>query len=40
MGERARRHVLANFTTEAMQRRTLAVYDRLLGTALEMVSMQ
>lgn len=34
MGERARRHVLANFTTEAMQRRTLAVYDRLLGTAL------
>jgi glycosyltransferase involved in cell wall biosynthesis len=35
MGERARRHVLANFTTEAMQRRTLAVYDRLLGTALE-----
>jgi len=35
MGERARRHVLAHFTTEAMQRRTLAVYDRLLGTALE-----
>jgi len=35
MGERARRHVLANFTTRAMQRRTLAVYDRLLGTALE-----
>ena len=34
MGERARRHVLANFTAEAMQRRTLAVYDRLLGTAL------
>jgi glycosyltransferase involved in cell wall biosynthesis len=34
MGERARRHVLANFTIEAMQRRTLAVYDRLLGTAL------
>jgi len=34
MGERARRHVLANFTTEAMQRRTLAVCDRLLGTAL------
>ena len=33
MGERARRHVLAHFTTEAMQRRTLAVYDRLLGTA-------
>ena len=39
IGERARRHVLANFTTEAMQRRTLAVYDRLLGTALEVVSM-
>jgi glycosyltransferase involved in cell wall biosynthesis len=35
IGARARRHVLANFTTEAMQRRTLAVYDRLLGTALE-----
>lgn len=35
MGERARRHVLANFTTEAMQRSTLAVYDRLLGTALQ-----
>lgn len=34
MGERARRHVLGNFTTEAMQRRTLAVYDRLLGTSL------
>ena len=28
-------HVLANFTVEAMQRRTLAVYDRLLGTVLE-----
>jgi hypothetical protein len=27
--------VLAHFTTEAMQRRTLAVYDRLLGTALQ-----
>jgi glycosyltransferase involved in cell wall biosynthesis len=35
IGERARRHVLAHFTTEAMQRRTLTVYDRLLGTALE-----
>jgi len=32
---RARRHVLANFTVEAMQQRTLAVYDRLLGTVLE-----
>ena len=28
-------HVLAQFTVEAMQRRTLAVYDRLLGTVLE-----
>ncbi len=35
MGERARAHVLARFTVAAMQRRTLAVYDRLLGTALE-----
>jgi glycosyltransferase involved in cell wall biosynthesis len=35
MGERARRHVLGNFTTEAMQGRTLAVYDRLLGTSLQ-----
>jgi glycosyltransferase involved in cell wall biosynthesis len=35
IGERARRHVLAHFTTQVMQRRTLAVYDRLLGTALE-----
>ena len=32
---RARAHVLAQFTVEAMQRRTLAVYDRLLGTTLE-----
>ncbi len=35
MGERARAHALARFTVAAMQRRTLAVYDRLLGTALE-----
>jgi glycosyltransferase involved in cell wall biosynthesis len=35
MGNRARRHVLSRFTKGAMQRRTLAVYDRLLGTALE-----
>ncbi len=35
IGERARRHVLAQFTTRAMQRQTLAVYDRLLGTVLE-----
>lgn len=35
MGSRARQHALANFTTRVMQQRTLAVYDRLLGTALE-----
>jgi glycosyltransferase involved in cell wall biosynthesis len=35
MAQRARRHVLAHFTVAAMQRRTLAVYDRLLGTVLE-----
>lgn len=35
MGRHARRHVLANFTTAHMQRRTLAAYDRLLGTQLE-----
>lgn len=35
MGERARRHVLANFSTRCLQERTLAVYDRLLGTGLE-----
>jgi glycosyltransferase involved in cell wall biosynthesis len=35
MGGRARAHVLAHFTVQAMQRRTLAVYDRLLGTALQ-----
>jgi len=35
MGKQARAHVLANFTVAAMQRRTMAVYDRLLGTILE-----
>ena len=35
IGNRARAHVLAQFTVQAMQRRTLAVYDRLLGTILE-----
>jgi glycosyltransferase involved in cell wall biosynthesis len=35
MAARARAHVLANFTVAAMQRRTMAVYDRLLGTVLE-----
>jgi glycosyltransferase involved in cell wall biosynthesis len=34
IGERARRHVLAAFSLAAMQRQTLAVYDRLLGTRL------
>jgi glycosyltransferase involved in cell wall biosynthesis len=35
LGQRARCHVLGTYTVEAMQRRTLAVYDRLLGTGLE-----
>jgi glycosyltransferase involved in cell wall biosynthesis len=35
MARRARAHVLAQFTVEAMQARTLAVYDRLLGADLE-----
>ena len=35
IADRARAHVLALFTVQAMQRRTLAVYDRLLGTVLE-----
>jgi glycosyltransferase involved in cell wall biosynthesis len=35
MAGRARAHVLAQFTVEAMQSRTLAVYDRLIGTLLE-----
>ena len=35
IAQRARAHVLAQFTVESMQRRTLAVYDRLLGTLLE-----
>ena len=35
IAERARAHVLAQFTVESMQLRTLAVYDRLLGTVLE-----
>ena len=34
MGARARRHVLAQFTVEALQQRTLAVYDTLLATTL------
>jgi glycosyltransferase involved in cell wall biosynthesis len=35
MGRRARRHALSHFTVNEMQRRTLAVYDRLLGSTLE-----
>lgn len=35
MGTRSREHVLGNFTTELLQVRTLAVYDRLLGSDLE-----
>ncbi len=34
MGERARRHALAHFSLSAMQYRTLAAYDSLLGTDL------
>lgn len=34
MGARARAHVLANFTLATMKQKTLAVYDRLLGTQL------
>ena len=34
IGERARRHALANFSVDAMQQSTLALYDRLLGTSL------
>lgn len=35
MGDRGRNHVRANFSVEALQRRTLSVYDQLLGTDLE-----
>jgi glycosyltransferase involved in cell wall biosynthesis len=35
MGERARRHALANFSVISMQRSTLGVYDRLLGTTMQ-----
>jgi glycosyltransferase involved in cell wall biosynthesis len=34
IGARARAHVLANFTLDAMKVRTLEVYDELLGTTL------
>ncbi|MBA2125629.1 glycosyl transferase [Hyphomicrobium methylovorum] len=35
MGKRAREHVTTAFSTFAMQRSTLAVYDQLLGSRLE-----
>jgi len=35
VARRARAHVLAHFPTASLQRSTLAVYDRLLGTVLE-----
>ena len=34
IGRRARLHVLANFTLDAMRGQTLAVYDSLLGTTM------
>jgi glycosyltransferase involved in cell wall biosynthesis len=34
MGQRARAHVLASFSLDAMRLATLEVYDRLLGTGL------
>lgn len=34
MGNRARRHAVANFSVDAMQQSTLAIYDRLLQTNL------
>ncbi|MEO1281165.1 MAG: glycosyltransferase family 4 protein [Pseudomonadota bacterium] len=35
MGDRARAHVLASFSLNAMKQQTLGVYDQLLGTRLE-----
>jgi glycosyltransferase involved in cell wall biosynthesis len=35
MGQRARQHVLGNFSVTSMQRSTLGVYDRLLRTSLQ-----
>ncbi len=35
MGDRARQHALTNFSVTSMQKSTLGVYDRLLGTALQ-----
>ena len=34
MGQRARAFVMANYSVRELQRLTLAVYDRLLGTRL------
>jgi glycosyltransferase involved in cell wall biosynthesis len=34
MGRRARIHVLGSFSLDAMRRKTLAVYDQLLGSKL------
>ena len=34
MGDRARAFVVANYSVRTLQRLTLAVYDRLLGTRL------
>ena len=34
MGQRARAFVAANYSVGELQRQTLAVYDRLLGTRL------
>lgn len=34
MGQRARRHVLENFSLDAMRKQTLDVYDAVLGTTL------
>ena len=35
LGQRARQHIVDNFTDEAMKRQTLQVYDQLLGSRLE-----
>jgi glycosyltransferase involved in cell wall biosynthesis len=35
IADRARRHAADNFSVDAMQQRTLGVYDRLLGTHLQ-----
>jgi hypothetical protein len=35
MGQRARQRATTQFSVESMQKSTLGVYDRLLGTALQ-----